>query len=371
MRLLVKYAALIINIIFLVAYLMGCLVVYVNPSTFIGFVHFGTLFPILLVINIGFLLFWLITRKWLYSTVLLFIFICTFNAVRGVFLMPWDKANNSLEQSNISLLTYNISNFGGFKQIDPICNYIFEQNPDVVCLQEFAIRTENGKQDLDNIFPRFKEHYPYRMVWFKNQTGPRWWGVAIFSKYPLINKQKVEFESLYNVSVQADLIFHSDTIRLFNNHLESNKLTMNDVKHFKELQNGITRQELLSTTQLFGNKITSATRIRSGQANVLAHAIQQSPYPVIVCGDFNDVPQSYTYRHIRGNLRDALFEAGTWGYNYTFHSHGMLVRIDHVLIDQTFTPIASAVHRVSHSDHYPIMNYFKIPQQTLLQGKVQ
>ena len=130
-------------------------------------------------------------------------------------------------------------------------------------------------------------------------------------------------------------------------------------------------RELLTTTQIYGGKITNASRIRAVQARTIAKAIEQSPYPVIVCGDFNDVPQSYTYHQIKGKLRDALFDAGSWGYTYTFHSHGMLVRIDHVLIDPSFTPINSFVDKVNYSDHYPIMNYFKIPQQSLLQDYKQ
>ena len=156
------------------------------------------------------------------------------------------------------------------------------------------------------------------------------------------------------------MVIDSDTVRVFNNHLESNKFTMRDVKHYKSLSDDFSREKFWLITEKLSYKLGAAYRVRAHQARAVRASIEESPYPVVVCGDFNDVPQSYAYRTIAKNLDD-IETTTSWGYNYTFHANGMFVDIDHVLVSQQkITPLHYSVIRESYSDHYPVLTEWQV-----------
>ena len=103
----------------------------------------------------------------------------------------------------------------------------------------------------------------------------------------------------------------------------------------------------------------TAFLVREKQAEIVAQTIKETTYPLIVCGDFNDVPQSYTYSKISQNLTDMLLE-GNLGYNYTYYKHGMFVRIDNILCSNEILPVNSAILTKDYSDHKPVTAQFKI-----------
>lgn len=171
----------------------------------------------------------------------------------------------------------------------------------------------------------------------------------------------MEYASAYNVSVYSDIVIGAgDTVRVFNNHLESNKLTSSDLKKYKLSAETFDNDGLRSATETMANKLGAAYRARAKQANTVAAAIARTPYPVVVCGDFNDVAQSYAYHTLAHGMTDAV-TATRWGYNYTFHTNGLLVGIDHILLDERhFAPIASNIAHIDFSDHYPVVATFVV-----------
>ena len=156
------------------------------------------------------------------------------------------------------------------------------------------------------------------------------------------------------------MVIYSDTVPVFNNHLGSNKFTMRDVKHYKSLSDDFSREKFWLITEKLSYKLGAAYRVRAHQARAVRASIEESPYPVVVCGDFNDVPQSYAYRTIAKNLDD-IETTTSWGYNYTFHANGMFVDIDHVLVSQkAITPLHYSVIREAYSDHYPVLTEWQV-----------
>lgn len=361
LRNIIKYLALLINLFFSLMYLFGIISVIVPSNKFVWFSYFGLIFPLLILSQIFFVIFWLFRRHKWYCLISLSLLIFSFPAVNRTFtLFHKEKSIVMPEQAKIKLLTYNVSMFSGEKHYQPIMKLIEDSNADIVCIQEFGFYNYTNQLTEDQILKRFQTNYPYRHLWYKNQKGKFSWGVATFSKYPIIKKKKVEYASAYNVSVFSDIIINKDTIRIFNNHLESNKLTMNDFKNYKLLSENPNREKFLSVTEQMSTKLSSAYRGRARQARIIAEEIRKSPYPVIVCGDFNDVPQSYTYHTISEGLCDVI-TATKYGYNYTFHNNGILVNIDHVLLNENyFTPISATIIHEPYSDHYPLLTEFQI-----------
>jgi endonuclease/exonuclease/phosphatase family metal-dependent hydrolase len=234
-------------------------------------------------------------------------------------------------------------------------NFIDKIDADIVCFQEFGYW---GK-DRYNITKNMKKRYKYSHIWYKNQSKSLSWGVATFSKYPIGNKKKIDYESEYNVSIYSDIVIDEDTIRVINNHLESNKFSMKDLKQYQSLKNNMTKDEILETSMLLPRKLGIAYKIRALQARTVAGEIKNSPYATVVCGDFNDVPESYAYSKIKGNLTD-LCASVCWGYQYTFRQSGMFVNIDHILLDKRLTPLSMYIPHKKFSDHYPLVGTFGI-----------
>ena len=348
---------LIINILVAVGYLFGVASTFVPPYRMVFFSYFGLFFPLFAAANIFFALFWGIRRKWfiLISAALL---IFTFSYLNDCFTIPYKNFAKHKTEQEIKILSYNISALRMVrnKQTPDFFKFIAEVDADIVCFQEFGYYKE---KDRDEFLAEMKKNYPYSHIWYKNQSQGSSWGVATFSKFSIIFKQKIDFASEYNISVFSDIVVKNDTIRVFNNHLESNKFSMADIKLYQNAGNNFSGNELKNLSSLLSQKLGDAYKIRAVQARIVADDIKKSPYKNIVCGDFNDVPQSYAYHKIKNDLTD-LFTSTAWGYRYTFYTKGMLVGIDHILIDKSFVPISLTIPRKKFSDHYPVVGVFGI-----------
>ncbi|MDO4190461.1 MAG: endonuclease/exonuclease/phosphatase family protein [Bacteroidales bacterium] len=316
--------------------------------------YFGLFYPFWIVLTVCFLCYWTIRRKRLLLLPLATLLLC-FGCLRCTFTLPIGRDNAN--DTNITLLTYNIFGLKSRKQLEKVRTLVFEQDADIVCLQEFGGET-NGV-NLNNIISKFEDKYPYHHIWYKTQNEHFWLGNATFSKYPIVNKTTIDYESKYNLSIASDIVVDNDTLRIINNHLESFKFTPNELAQFKDALNNQDSTLKHSTATLW-RKMNAAYRLRTPQAEQVAKAVKNSPYPVVVCGDFNDVPQSYAYRKIqRQNLIDIANKAGS-GYQYTYNKHSMLVKIDHILVDKQFAPTAFKVIHNDISDHYPTIGSFNI-----------
>jgi endonuclease/exonuclease/phosphatase family metal-dependent hydrolase len=283
--------------------------------------------------------------------VLCLLLLLSIRSNNDVFTIPFKK-KPVLSAAPIKLLSYNISLFSGEKNYRQIVDFIFNTDADIVCLQEFGYYNHASKLSAAAIVSLFEQKYPYHHIWYKNQNRMASWGAATFSKHPIVHKHKIEYDSRFNISIYSDIILGGDTVRVMNNHLESNKLTMRD---FKEYHNdNKDRSEFMNVSVMMSEKLGAAYIIRAKQARVVANEIQASPYPVVVCGDFNDVPTSYAYQTIKKGLIDAYTATG-WGYRYTYYQNGMLVGIDHVLLDKHFAPVSCRIVHTGFSDHYPVI----------------
>jgi endonuclease/exonuclease/phosphatase family metal-dependent hydrolase len=353
-RIIIQNILLVTNLLFALFYLFALLSTIVPPDKIVFFGFFGVVFPIILFINIIFIILWLFRKKiyWIISLVLILISI---SHVNRCFTIPFGKGDKKNCKKEIKLLSYNISMLGLAENKGDFFKFIDEVDADIVCFQEFGYW---GK-DRYNIAENMKKRYKYSHIWYKNQSKSLSWGVATFSKYPVTNKKKIDYESKYNVSIYSDIAINEDTVRVINNHLESNKFSMKDLKQYQDLKNNLTKEEILETSMLLPKKLGIAYKIRALQARTVAAEIKNSPYETVVCGDFNDVPESYAYNKIKGNLTD-LRTSTCWGYQYTFRQSGMFVNIDHILLDKRLIPLSMQIPHKIFSDHYPLVGTFGI-----------
>ena len=243
------------------------------------------------------------------------------------------------ETRTISVLTYNTHRMGMFlKPADnQVIQYLLhEQDADIICLQEVEVYKDPKRLTLPDLKQALGQKYPYSYLDFSVYNSRRQFGNVVFSRYPLIHKQTIRYPSRANISSQCDVVIQSDTIRLITNHLESNRF---EEDNFEELK----------------QKYSIAHEARKAQAKCVREAIDTSRYPLIVVGDFNDLPLSYTYWKIRGlDMRDA-FLSTSWGrYGATLIKGIFAARIDYILCSRALRPLRCTVDHVPYSDHYPL-----------------
>jgi endonuclease/exonuclease/phosphatase family metal-dependent hydrolase len=251
----------------------------------------------------------------------------------------------------LTLLSYNVRLFNlGIKQDDKksltrnSIQWAREFPADIKCFQEFyqnyTIPTYNSiKQISDN------GAYEYKYELMEGDAKKNSYGLAIFSRYPIINSGKVFQNNWTNGAIFADIKVNKDTIRIYNTHLESMSIKADDLNHI----DGI-KENYKDTYR----KLRSGTVTRAAQVRILKEHIQLSPYPVIVAGDFNDLPYSFTYNTLKENLNNAFEEAGR-GFGFTYNRVLFFLRIDNIFADPVFKVRDFNTHReVDYSDHYPI-----------------
>jgi endonuclease/exonuclease/phosphatase family metal-dependent hydrolase len=163
--------------------------------------------------------------------------------------------------------------------------------------------------------------------------------------------------SIHEPLISADIKFHEDTIRIFTTHLQSVQFKKRDYERIDEIKNY--EDSIVSNSRTILSKLRKGIERRSVQANVIRDQLQQSQHPLIFCGDFNDVPNSYTYFTIRGHLRDAFLEKGS-GLGRSFTSISPTLRIDYILASKEFSVLQFERIKRKYSDHYMLVTDLKL-----------
>lgn len=210
---------------------------------------------------------------------------------------------------------------------------------DILCTQETG---EFGQETLRKAFSDMYLHT------HKNK------GAAIWSKYPIVNKGLIDFGTRTNSCLWADIALAADTIRVYSTHLYSNRISREATQVLDNVN--LNEKETWSGIGGILNKYKKGSIRRAQQAEQVKRHVSTSPYPVIVTGDFNDPPTSYTYRTMKGNnLIDSFCQKGK-GISSTYAGRIPLLRIDYILADKHFDILSYNRMKVGYSDHYPIMS---------------
>jgi endonuclease/exonuclease/phosphatase family metal-dependent hydrolase len=261
-----------------------------------------------------------------------------------------------------SVMTFNTSSMGlkDYKEVTAIKNNIYqaieETSPGILCLQEFYTNNRTGFSDnITDIQKRF--HYPYFYFTCDKTSWYTWqYGIILFSKYPIVSAQTIPcgHSSVGSGSsiLQADILVHEDTIRVITAQLQSYMFKSADYS-FIQLKDPADMGEGKS---LIG-RMRRTIHKRAEQARQMAALIAESPYPTIVCGDFNDTPVSYTYNTISNNMQDAFLYDG-WGLGRTLSFLSPTLRIDYILAQQRLEVLNYRTIKKKGFEHYPVTARF-------------
>ena len=355
-RKLIKGIVLTVNVVVVLFLLLSLLSAVVSPDKFVYLAYFSLFFPVIACINILFVIFWIIVRRWLFLVSFVAL-IFVYQPLSQNFALNFKKKNVENTERSFSILTYNTRMMYWMvkERGNPIISHILTTDADIVCLQEFSTSLKKeflSEKDILKMLNRYPYyHIEYNVKNYHSMNS----GNAVFSKYPIIKRERIMYDTRGNLSMFSDIVIaEKDTIRLINNHLESNVINDKERQKISDLQSNFDTDNLKSTTKYLSGQLTAAYRVRARQADKIAQVVSKSPYKTVVCGDFNDVPGSYAYSKIKGDkLKDAFTEKG-FGLGWTYNSSLFKVRIDYVLYPEDFTLSKYEVKKVKYSDHYPV-----------------
>ncbi|UCG28199.1 MAG: endonuclease/exonuclease/phosphatase family protein [Bacteroidales bacterium] len=378
MKKVVKRALLILNCVISGCLILAYLSVFVSPERFWPLAFFGLAFPLLVILNLLMFIFWIIRRnRYLFISLLTLILGAGYFGV--FFQIPFFQKNGIDQPDNnttgigragisspVIFLSYNVRLFNFYnwsenpEARDRIFEFISQKRPGILCLQE--IYTQE-KDKIPQLSIEGKSGYSgYSHIAYASGTSLKGkYGIATFTAFPILSRGEIRYPETNNLSIYTDLAIYEDTVRIYNNHLQSIKLRKKNYDFIETLNTG-DEEETMDEILDISFRLRNAFRKRAQQADILADHILSSPYPVIVCGDFNDTPVSYTYRKIRGNLRDAFIESGG-GLGNTYLGKFPSYRIDYILHSKNINSGYFETSRVNYSDHYPVSCIFEVKRE--------
>lgn len=356
-----------VNIIAIVLLLLAICAWYIPPYKSAIPAYLGLAFPFILIVNVLFLLFWLVFFKWKLFLIDLVILVLCWSPILTYY--PVHTKTKEIPEDCIKILSYNVRGFnflqGKEARKNPIFDYLNDSGADIICLQEFAMNNykpnPKGIITISEIDDLLKD-YPYRsIVKFGHSLSIYSFGVACYSKYPILKTTEIPVQSTTNGSVLYEIKINDKVISLVNNHLESNRLTSEDKKLYRDFLEARDSEMLDEVTTNIRSRLGVAYRIRAYQADIISHWLENlETDATIVCGDFNDTPISYTYNTIKGKnlLEDSFVNTGL-GQGITYHENMFWFRIDFIMHSRNMESFNCTVDKVKYSDHYPIYTYLR------------
>ena len=331
-----------------------------NPVDYPLLSFFGITFPVFLIVNLLFLFFWL-TFKWRKAWIPIVGYLLVYFPLS--IYMPMNL-KQEVSDDALKLVTYNVCSYGGNWKyengFDTVYNYLKRQKADIVCLQE----------DVDSwrrfVFIRYAKIYPYNDTTIFSNTATSMNGVGIHTRFPILRKERIPYQSEANGSVAYYLkLDNGDTLLVINNHLEGTHLSYEDRDNYERMLKGkMERDTAKAESMNLLKKLSMATAARAPEAEAVHRYIEDHrQYPIIVCGDFNDNPISYSRRTIAQGLTDCFAETGR-GVGLSYNQKGFYVRIDHVLCSDAFEPQKCEIDdEMDASDHFPVICWLKMKEK--------
>ena len=316
----------------------------------------GMTFPFFLLANMAFLVFWLVfkwSRAWL--------------PVVGFFLayVPINiyiplHTSQEVPDGTIKLISYNVCSYGGnYKYengFEKVLGYLNDQQPDIVCIQEDADTWRRY------VFKEYSKTFAYNdtLVLANNELTLN--ALGIHTRFPIVKRERIAYSSLSNGSAAWWLKVDNDTLIVINNHFESCHLSTQDRNQYRHIIKGeIPRDSLRTESQMLLVKLAEANAKRAGQIRTVRKYVESHPgYPIVLCGDFNDNPISYS-RHTMSTVLTDCFVATGRGVGLSYNQKAFSFRIDHVFCSEDIQPFNCQVDsEMDASDHYPILCWLKI-----------
>ncbi len=348
-----------LNFLAILALLFSYGATVVNPVTVWYFALFGLAYPYILLINIVFIIIWVLFRKWHFLYSLVFIVIGYPSLNRTIGFRTANEHDFNSDSSSIKLMTWNVHYLKKFgSDLDSstragIFNVIKEEQPDVVGFQEFFTRKRGIYDIKDSILKILdtKNYYYSKSI----DNGYESTGVAVFSKFPILNSGeiKLEDENSGNKGIWIDIKKTNKLMRIYVVHLASISFKQEDYLFLNNIKKDINNGKDVNSSKRILKKLKIGFIKRSEELTILKTELSKCETPYILMGDFNDTPVSYTLGTLSADLKNGFYEKGS-GFGLTYNGAFPNFQIDYILASQEFNFSTYKIIKRKYSDHYPI-----------------
>lgn len=349
-----------LSILFALALLLSYTSLFVHPEK-IWFIPFlGMAYPYLAAANLFFLIYWFLRRRryFIYPLIALL-------AGAGLISRYYGSGTDEQAAENtVGIMSYNVHVFGRWKhgedenqrikRADSILRFADAQNPDIICFQEFYSKKRGDMNVRAKVQQRLELPHAHLQAYRDKRPG---YHLATFSRYPITESGKLLLkEEEKHFAIFSDIrISKTKSIRVYNVHLKSLNIGSEEYLFTGDLDlsSEAEAKKAADGTMSILRKMKHAFEVRSKQVELLLEHMEQSPYPIVIAGDFNDTPVSYAYQQLRNNRLDAFKESGK-GFSPTYVGKFPSFRIDFILHDQEISSYGYGKGELTQSDHYPV-----------------
>jgi len=336
-----------LNIVLLLFTLVAYASPYVSPADawLAGFLSLTI--PALLLLHAFLLAYYIVKRKKWYIYPLIAL------AIGYQYLLASFSVSNSsdIASPSFSVLSYNVRVFNTYAYLQDentpgqaMIDWLTADSADIKCLQEYYNDDQSSVFNNTERLVNRGEYQSYIRPTLVNRIGAEF-GLAIFSRFPIVYQGALALPDSAHYGIYTDVAVNQDTVRIYNVHLQSMSIDENDLSDFERVRNNY--------ATVF-HKLKHGFVNRAGQVDNLVDHLQSSPHPVVVCGDFNDLPYSYTYFTLRRQLHNAFERSGN-GLGFSYNGRLFFLRIDNQFYsDALESGSYRTIRSVTYSDHFPV-----------------
>jgi endonuclease/exonuclease/phosphatase family metal-dependent hydrolase len=354
LKLVAKIASLILYLVTIVAAFGG----HVSPHLWSVPSMITLFFPYLFIATFVAGVAWLISKKYIPAILAGATLMLCYPMSMDATPLSWSKSPKQGDNC-FTLMTYNA--MGMMDQENPDrenqylrpLQYLIDSKADVICLQEvYSIPARHKMSDaVNNLTDSLYKLYPFII----NGSST---DITILSKYPVVagklNSDQLRRCRLYHLRINGE------RVDILSVHLASYQFSNDDKNIVSDINSVHTAKHSLSEFKhKVSHKLSTAFKARAEEADIIREVADSLKGNVIICGDFNDVPCSWTYRTIKGDdFSDAYSKTG-FGPLVTYNSHAFYFHIDQVLYRGDLEALNLIKDNIKSSDHYPLIATFR------------
>lgn len=346
---------LLVAIAFAIGLAIGIFAGNLDPREHPVFAFFGLGYLYILLVNLAFVLWWLIRRKYIYGLVTILIIFSGYRSLKATISLFGKEGGTERVDNSIRLMTYNVHNFQPFdeKKTDSIKEQMFkvikDQDPDVVCFQEFYTRFRGKFDILDSLKKQLNIEHVYFVESLKNDYEAN--GLAIFSKYPIVAKGEIPFKNVVgNMSIYVDLDVNGKQLRVYNVHFQSISFQPQDYDYIDQVKGMKTK---VTPSKRILRMLKRAFEKRSDQVDIMKAEMSKCKIPYLIAGDFNDTPASYVVTQVTKDLNNAFIKQGN-GFGKTYNGKFPNFQIDYIATSKDIDVLNYHITEAMLSDHFPV-----------------
>lgn len=348
--------ALPIAVLFALALIMGIFAGDLDPREHPIFAFFGLAYPYMLLINVIFIAWWLISKKYIFAIFTLVIIFLGYRPLKATISFFGDKGGDVKVPNSIRVMTYNVHSFQPFddKKTESVkekmLQVVKDQNPDVVCFQEFYTRFKGKFDIVDSLKKQLNIKNVYFVESSKNEYEAN--GLATFSKYPIVKQGEIDFLNglAGNMCIYTDINVDGKILRVFNVHFQSISFQPQDYKYLDQVKDMKTK---VTPSKRILRMLKKAFEKRSGQVDIMKKQMEGCQTPYLIAGDFNDTPASYVVTQITKGLNNAFIKEGV-GLGKTYNGKFPNFQIDYIATSKQLEVLNYNITEAKLSDHFPV-----------------